>query len=236
MDIIIFSAIGWLTPKILEKLKIKFSPYQGILLSLLIIVGVTLFLSYCLFSKLPVPKYLNGDSISTVPIGIALLALTINIFLVIKKQKPVINTQPKDSTNAVWILYCFPAFSIAISKYAFLLSIYSPKLFNSETIIPEIGVTIFILGTIITSITIYFFSRFKNAKNPELFFWISLLTLMFVCYQTTLYSLLLLYGLISTLSISYPTLASLMTIGYLPLVISLFAMAFRKDHISKITV
>ncbi len=236
MDIISFIAIGWLTPKILEMFKIRITPYQGIVISLFIMVGVVLFLSYCLFNNLPASKYLNSTGVPIIPIGIALLILVINIFLILKKPKLVIDTQVKNSKNSVWLLFFVPAFTIAISKYAFLLSIYSPKMFNSEISAPGIAVSIFILGTIVTSITIYFFSQFKNSKAPELFFWISLLTIMFGCYKTTLFSMLLIYGLLGEFSISYPTWASLMTVGYLPLSIALFAMAFRKNSIGKINI
>ena len=236
MEIIIFVTLGYLIPKILKRLKIKITPYQGITISLSIFVGVALFLSYILLNKLPASKYINGLSIPLIPLITALLIFAIIVILVIKKQMPVIDMQAIDAPITSWFFYFLPAFSIAISKYAFLLSIYSPKIFNSEVQVPGTGVYIYILGTVISALTIWFFSRFKNSKAPELFFWIALLTIIYGCYQTTLFSFLLIYGLLGKFSISYPFWASLMTIGYLPLAISLCAMAFRNDNKGKISI
>ncbi len=86
MDIIVFVTLGFLVPKILEKLKIKINPYRGITASLSAIVGVILFLSYVLLNRLPSLKYIDGESMPIIPFISVLLILAIIVFLVQRRN------------------------------------------------------------------------------------------------------------------------------------------------------
>jgi hypothetical protein len=131
-------------------------------------------------------------------------------------------------------LYAAALLMIVISKYGFLLSIYSPSVFKSDIQIPHIGVGIFVTGYVFTAITLYFFSRVSYAKSPNVTFQLSYVAIVYCFYQVTLYALTLIFGLIVKYNVSYPFLASIVVLGYLPIVSVLFFIYALKTKQTKI--
>ena len=232
MDLVIFFIIFWIGSKILVKFGFKTKPIFLVSITLAIIGSIILIIAYMLYALLS-HSYVRGIGMSLIPALIGLVTLLCAAFLITRKQDTIIVRPITNLPFYSWALFAVATLIIGISKYGFLLSIYSPVVFKSNVQIPHIGVGIFVIGYIFAALILYAFSRLSYIKSPMLTFWISYIVIIYCFYQVTLYTLLLTYALIEKYNVSYPFLSSIMVFGYLPLVLILFIITLQNGLVTR---
>lgn len=229
MDIAIFIGIGILVPKALKKLNINVSHYIVILAILALFSLVILVLSFGLFTMTD-SKYSTENSIPLIPFVTTIFSLTIFGYIFIKKNKPIVNQKNVDFPKTLLLLPILSVFSLVLSKYAFMLPVYTPEIFNSKEHLPGLAVTLYLIMVVVSVVTISFSTRLNQSKLSRELYNYSIVFLFYLLLQTTIFCLILLYGLIGKFEVSYPYHASIITIGFVPILLLFFNMSFRNDE------
>ena len=227
-DIIILFIIFWIGSKVFAKFNLRIKPPKSA--SIILILSGLIFLTIAgMIYTLQSRPYVQGSGLPLLPALVGVAALSCAAFFIFKKTQPVI----EDSiTKIPWtsgVLYAVTWLLMVISKYVFLLSIYSPSIFKSDVQIPHIGTGIFIIGYCFAALALYGFSRTVHMKLLWLFYF----TIVYSLYQVAVYTLLLYYGLIVQYNVSYPFLASIMVLGYVPFIFVLFITILQNGTIAK---
>ncbi len=229
--ILILFVILLVGPKINKKLSIKIKPINVIITSHIVVGLIIIFLFFVLYNFLPSQEFIKGKGFPFLSGFLGIITILLGVGLMFKKKRPNIIKYRNLGPSHGWIFFFLTWFFVFISKYGFLFSIYSPKIFNSVVPIPFLGVWIFICGNFLSATTLYLYLRVKFTKYPETYLWFPLVTILYCIYQTTLYSLLLNNGLVKDFNSSYPNYASLIVLGYLPMIVIMFLLAFRDGNL-----
>lgn len=129
-----------------------------------------------------------------------------------------------------WALYALSLFFLVISKYALMLSLYSPNILGSYVMNSREGVGAFITGYLLSAIVLYVFLRQSSAKLSKTPLWLSYVLTVYAFYQVAFYTLLLAVGLIEKESVSLPFLASIIILAYIPFIAVLYLSALQVDQ------
>jgi hypothetical protein len=227
-DFIILLIIFAIGARIFKKFNLNISPPKSASI-ILFLTGIIYLIVASLIYKLPPHTYVQSDSLPLIPVLVGVSSLSCAVFFFFKRNLPLIENPITKISISAWILLAMWSLFTAIAKYAFLLSIYSPNIYGSNVQIPLTGVVIFIICCVCAAIVLYGFSIMIHQELLWLFYF----TIIFSCYQVTVFSLLIAYGF-QQFNVSYPFLASIMVLGYVPFILTLFIATLRNIRSEKI--
>ena len=180
--------------------------------------------------SLPPGHEVSGNAKPYIPILVALLIIIMAVLSLrsIRKESELSVIR---SVLIGWILFAL-GFIVQLSGLSFaLMSIFTPHIYGSVNPVPEIGVPGFLGFTLIACLMFYLSSKRNTSARPNLLRWIVFFSILMIYDQVTITSLLLIFSVPSQPPTTYPQLASINTLSYLPFAFAIFQLA--KDYIRK---
>ena len=227
-DALILFIIFFIGSKIFAKFDLRITPPKSAAI-IFILTGVIFLIIAGMIYTLSSRTYVQDSGLPLIPALVGSGALSCAAFFIFKRHPLEVEYSITKISWAAWVLYAVTWLLMGISKYAFLLSIYSPSIFKSDIQIPHVGIGIFIIGYFFAALSLYGFSRMVPIK----LFWLFYFTIGYAFYQVAVYTLLLVFGLIQQYNVSYPFLASIMVVGYVPFILALFITVLKNGKTAK---
>lgn len=198
-------------------------------LILLYFSATALLIAFIVYSGLPSEPLTNGSTLPYIPMVICVINLIFSIYSVSKRKNA--NPPPlKQPTIARWLLIALGVFVLFCGFTLFSISLFSPFLFGSQYPVPEIGVILYLIISLILSAILYFASKLNTAKRPNMLRYIALGVAFFAVNLTLVHSLTLIYAVPVQPPTPFPFLSGIMTIAYLPF--SLLVLIMRMNYVS----
>lgn len=164
------------------------------------------------------------------------LAIILSLILIIlsilslfsPKQAP---TNPQYEQSKISWLYFFSGLIVfSIGSMATLVFFYAPDVFGHSSTMPTYGIIANIASSTVSAFLFYMASKYGSVKKPNLLRTISSLVIfLFMGQSTLIISLILLYSMPVVPATSFPFLAALNMVCYIPVATVLILM--RREHV-----
>ena len=229
MKIAIYIGIVVCVQKILEKFNINIKHqkiYIGFNGTISIICAI---IAFALFS-LRNGKYSIGENMFFIPITISILAgIGAGKAWRYPKGNESKNTKFSVSGKNV-IAMAMPIVLLVFADYAFKLPIYT-NILNQNPPSPMVAVVAYLTFASFFSLAVVYDFKINSDSSSKT---ITLALILYFIFQTTLYCLALMYGLIQRYEVSYTFWAGILSISFAPVILVLFYKSQPKHNKIKV--
>ena len=176
----------------------------------------------------PAENVIIGPNIFYVPLIIGVLQIFFAVVSMLFSRKT--NVPPSGKSSILrWILLLLGVFMLFCGYTVFSISIYTPYLFGYDKPLPDIGVSSFIVVSILLGFILYFASKMNSIKYPNFFRYLVLIIVFFAVSLTTILSLILVYAVPTQPPSTFSFHSALLTLAYLPY--SLLVLIITRDYV-----